>query len=274
MKEDRSFDLFAARDEYRSVNAELVAKVPDLQSAKVIVDIGAGTGLITHEAARVAQNAHVLAIEPDRRQIQKAIPYLGNCRGRVDFIQSRAEDLLPTMPESFADVVFFCNAAHLLSDEEKEECIQSIYRILRPGGYLVLNTAFAAESEPSQTKGYYFRWMKAAGKIRKKLGLTLSKEERSKARDPIGREDYLGILGKAGFVPVVNELSEIPIPREGWEAICHYWLFLDGAMPGVDPSIANPILIMALRAAFPKWPTDTWPKNWTRVWVQLIAQKA
>lgn len=274
MEEDRSFDLFAARDEYRNVNAELVAKVPDLQSAQVIVDIGAGTGLITRAAVMIAQNAYVLAIEPDRRQIQKAIPYLGSCRDRVDFIQSRAEDLLPSMPESFADVVFFCNAIHLLAEEEKVDCVQWIHRVLRPGGYLVLNTAFAVESEPPQTKGHYFRWMKAAGKIRKKLGLTLSKEERSKARNPVGREDYLRILDKAGFVTVIDELSEVPIPREGWEAICHYWLFLDGAMPGVDSSIANPILIMALQAAFPKWPTDTWPDDWTRVWVQLIAQKA
>ncbi|HEX7456358.1 MAG TPA: class I SAM-dependent methyltransferase [Candidatus Nanoarchaeia archaeon] len=274
MEVDRSFSLFSELRGYVEVNARLVAKVPGLRSADVVVDIGAGTGLITREAAMIAQNAHILAIEPDRDQIRKATLCVGSCRERVDFIQARAEHLLPGLPESFASVVFFCNAAHLLNDQEREECIQSIHRILRPGGYLVLNTAFATESEPSHTRRYYIRWMKKAATIRKMFGVELDKGERSQARNHVGREDYLGTLSKAGFVPVIDELSEVPVTREGWEAICHYWLFLKGAMPGVDPSIAWPILIMALRVAFPRWPTDAWPQDWIRVWVQLVAQKA
>lgn len=274
MGEDYSFSHFAAVAVYQQVNAEQVSVVPNLANSTSIVDVGAGTGIITKLAAERAPKANIIAIEPDLRQIEKAILHIGSCAKRVDFVQARAEDLLPGMPDCFADVVFFCNAIHLLSDEEKQVAIQSAHKILRPGGYLVMNTAFAAESVPRHTRRYYLAWMKIAREIlnQKKVEEGLQVEEageRNQARKPLSRDRYIDLLSSENFILVEDKLTEVEITYQGWEAISKYWLFLEGALPGVPYPIASQILLRALDKAFVKgWPTD-----WTRVWLQFVAQK-
>jgi ubiquinone/menaquinone biosynthesis C-methylase UbiE len=273
MERDQGFGGFAKLPVYKAVNAKLVLMVPDLQLAEQIVDVGAGTGLITDFAASGAPDSRTIAIEPDKAQIEKAVCYVGANRDRVDFVQARAEDILPGMPESFADVVFFCNAIHLLTEDEKANCVQWIHRILRPGGHIVINTAFAVESTPQHTRKYYFTWLKTA---KKRLPLSFRNASRknggrdkSQARRQLTRDSYLAMLCDNGFTPVVNELSDVEISRGGWEAICDYWLFLEGILPGVPYPLATEALIGALDEAF----AGGWPADWTRRWVQLVGRK-
>jgi SAM-dependent methyltransferase len=90
---------------------------------RVVVDLGAGTGLLTRALAR--RVAQVIAVEPDERM--RAV--LAARSPGVQVIEGRGEAI--PLPEASADGVFVSSAWHWM---DPQRAVPEVARVLRDGG--------------------------------------------------------------------------------------------------------------------------------------------
>jgi SAM-dependent methyltransferase len=91
----------------------------------VVVDLGAGTGLLTR--ALSGKVGHVIAIEPDERM--RSVLHARS--GDVEVLAGRGEAI--PLPDASADAVFVSSAWHWM---DPELAVPEITRVLRDGGRL------------------------------------------------------------------------------------------------------------------------------------------
>jgi SAM-dependent methyltransferase len=97
------------------------------EGASDVLEIGAGTGILTRLLAR--RVAHVTAVEPDERM--RAV--LSETATGVEVVAGHAEEL-PATTSSY-DVVIAASAWHWV---DEERAVPEVARVLRPGGRLSL----------------------------------------------------------------------------------------------------------------------------------------
>ncbi len=102
--------------------------------ASRILDVGCGTGLLTAAIARDYPEAKVVGIDASKSMIRVADKKRKshNCT-----YQTALAEKLPFAPETFEIVTsaLFFHHVHL---QLKEICLKEIYRILKPGGRIVI----------------------------------------------------------------------------------------------------------------------------------------
>ncbi|MFD0558025.1 methyltransferase family protein [Stackebrandtia endophytica] len=92
-----------------------------------IVDVGAGTGLLTR--GLIAMGHRVTVVEPDRQMLDKLIAVT---RGLTAHHHGNAEAL--PLPDAYADAVTAGQAYHWF---DPDRALPQIKRVLRPGGHFV-----------------------------------------------------------------------------------------------------------------------------------------
>jgi precorrin-6B C5,15-methyltransferase / cobalt-precorrin-6B C5,C15-methyltransferase len=105
----------------------------ELQAENVLWDIGAGSGSVSLEAARLGSGLQVFAIEREAeafRRLEANVANLG--AGRVRGVRADAPDGLSDLPDP--DAVFIGGSGGRLTD-----ILQKVAQRLRPGGRIVLN---------------------------------------------------------------------------------------------------------------------------------------
>lgn len=116
-------------------------------SAKTIVDLGCGTGLLTIELAKLGYQ--MIGLEPSELMLDVARK---NSQGlEIDWIQGDAASL----KEFNADLLIMTGhvAQFHIEKEQWESALRSIYNTLKPGGYLAFesrNPAVQPWNNPSQ----------------------------------------------------------------------------------------------------------------------------
>jgi SAM-dependent methyltransferase len=101
-----------------------------LGAASLVVDLGAGTGLLTRPLAQ--RVGRVLAIEPNLEMLNEAQRFLTgvhNCR-----LLAAGAEALP-LPDHCADAIVAAEAVHWFDPEPARS---EMLRILKPGGWLAL----------------------------------------------------------------------------------------------------------------------------------------
>ncbi|MQY12269.1 Ubiquinone/menaquinone biosynthesis C-methyltransferase UbiE [Streptomyces sp. RB5] len=105
-----------------------------------VVDIGCGPGHLARRlAARVAPDGDVLGIDPSpgmmryARRRARAVP-------GIRFQQGEAQSL--DLPAASRDVITSTFALHHIAADAREAALREMYRVLRPGGRLLLADAF------------------------------------------------------------------------------------------------------------------------------------
>src|SRR5712692_799539 len=273
-----SFEAFAAHPFYTEVNRALVRQALahlETRSAGTtltIVDMACGTGavtrLIAEEMARQGRQVHLIGVDPSAEALRRARRSMEEMGASADFIQGDADDLPRIVSD--ADAAFFCNAIHLVPD--KLSAFQQMASILAPGGIFACNSAFYEGTYVEGTERFYRLWTRrAVGWLRKEHPeVHLSRDAKPTAMQWLTREEYHDLLKQSGFndVGIVEERAIMTV--DSYRDIGQYWLFIEGALPGVPLSLGAAALGTSVYQAGQELGLTEIPRNW----LQIVATKS
>jgi ubiquinone/menaquinone biosynthesis C-methylase UbiE len=272
-----SYEAFTRHAFYAAVNRALVERAVTQLDARPageklrIVDLGCGTGAITQMVVealkKCGRDATVIGVEPSADAIRLAERRLEGAGMNVSFIQGDSADLARLGMR--VDGLFFCNAIHLVPD--KDEVIEQIAAALAPGGLFAFNSAFFNGTYAEGTERFYRLWtMQAMRWLRREHPeVKVSRDTHALAMQWLSQEEYVGLLHKHGFRVLHNELDEALMPLRAWQDIGRYWLFIEGALPGVPIPIGADALEASAAQAFDELNINAVPRNWLQVVAQM-----
>ena len=278
-----TFEAFAAHTFYTEINRSLVRQALASLSAHpvnatlTIVDMACGTGAITRliaeETTRQGRQAYIIGVDPSAEALRLAQKSMQEVRAagtgvKAEFIQGEASDLLNIVHD--ADAVFFCNAIHLVPD--KLAAFQQVATILAPGGIFACNSAFYNGTYVPGTERFYHLWTRrAVGWLRKEHPeIRLSRDAKATAMQWLNPTEYIDLLKQSGFNHVDTTQENVPVSLEAWKDLGHYWLFIEGALPGAPLASGAAALGTAVYQAG----EELGLTEVSRTWLQIVASKA
>ena len=277
-----TFEAFASHKFYTDVNRSLVrhaltsiSKHPS-NNQLTIVDMACGTGavtrLIAEELASQELQASIIGIDPSTEALRRAQKGMEELQARgiemkATFIQGETSDL-PKFVQN-ADAVFFCNAIHLLSD--KLSAFKLISSILALNGIFACNSAFYNGTYVEGTERFYRLWTRrAVGWLRREHPeVRLSREVKAMAMQQLDREGYIYLLKEGGFSRIDATEEEAMMTMDSYRDIGQYWLFIEGALPGIPLALGAEALGISAYEAGEELGLKEVPRNW----LQIIAHK-
>jgi ubiquinone/menaquinone biosynthesis C-methylase UbiE len=251
----------------RQALAHLPAQATD--QPLCIVDLACGTGaiseLVLQELACLGRSAHLIGIDSSAEALERAALRLAGTA--VTFVQSNLSDLTPIIDH--ADLIFFCNAIHLIP--QKETLLTRLAQALRPGGLLACNTTFFDGAYVPGTESYYRLCVRRALEYlrREHPNVRPSRQERAQAMDWLTADAYRHLLVAAGFQPRVFGVHQGHLPVQAWRDIGSYSGFIEGALPGIP----LPLGAQALRAAADQVFSEMNLSFIPRSWLQIVAAR-
>jgi ubiquinone/menaquinone biosynthesis C-methylase UbiE len=272
-----TFDPFARHQFYARVNQTLVRTAIERLDADRpagehvrVAELASGTGAVTElildELERRGRPATVVGVEPSFEAIDVARERLA---GRdVRFVQGDSSSLATTVAS--VDAVFFCNAIHLVPD--KQDAVAAIARVLAPRGFFACNSSFFTGAYAPGSERFYHLWTRRAlGWLRRNHPeVRTSREGKALAMQWLSAAEYGHLLECNGLRVVSEEYDTALMPLRSWQDIGRYWLFIEGALPGVPIPIGADALEYAAAEAFAELGIGDVP----RIWLQLVAQRA
>ncbi len=273
-----TFEAFAAHPFYTEVNRTLVQQALAHLSSRsaenpiTIVDMACGTGavtrLIAEEMAHQGRQVHLIGVDPSAEALRRAQKGMEGMCVKAEFIQGDADDL-PSIVHN-VDMAFFCNAIHLVPD--KHSAFQHIASILVSGGIFACNSAFYEGTYVLGTERFYRLWTRrAVSWLRKEHpDVHLSREAKAVAMQWLTPEEYVASLKETGFNQVETTNQDVLISLDAWRDLGQYWLFIEGALPGVPLAQGASALENAVYQAG----QELGLTEVARTWLQIIATKA
>ncbi|GAC1565190.1 MAG: hypothetical protein NVS3B14_02140 [Ktedonobacteraceae bacterium] len=272
-----TFEAFAAYPFYTEINRSLVQRALasfaacPANATLTVVDMACGTGaatrLIAEEMRRLGRQVRIIGVDPSSEALRRAQKGMEMIGAKAEFIQGEAADL-PQIVQN-ADAAFFCNAIHLLPD--KLAAFRLMASILAPHGIFACNSGFYEGTYVEGTERFYRLWTSRAVRwLRKEHPeVRLSREAKAMAMQWLSSDEYISKLKQSGFahIKAFQEIGNISI--DAWHDIGHYWLFIEGALPGVPLSLGAAALEVAVYQAGQELGITETPRNW----LQLIAFK-
>lgn len=270
-----TFDPFAQHKFYHDVNQSLVHRaIARLDEAHPkgrpvrVVELASGTGAVTElildELERLGRPGTVIGVEPSPEAIEIASDRLDSRGAR--FVQGEADSLVRVAPN--ADAIFFCNAIHLVPD--KRVVARQIASALAPNGFFACNSAFYQGTYAPGSEKFYHLWTRRAlGWLRKNHpGVRTSRTEKAMAMQWLNPDEYAQAFETSGL-HVVDRAEEVALmPLRAWQDIGRYWLFIEGALPGVPIPIGADALEHSAAEAMTELDITEVPRNW----LQMVAQ--
>lgn len=272
-----SFEPFAAHPFYTAINRSLVQQAltslftRSNNAPLTIVDMACGTGAITRliaeEIAIQRRQARIIGVDPSEEALVHAQKGMKEIEAQADFFQGDTSDL-PALVHD-ADAVFFCNAMHLVPD--KDAALQNIAAILALGGIFACNSAFYNGTSPAETTRFGRLWIRrAAGWLRKEHPEALaSREVKTTAMHLLTPDEYVSLLQKHGFCHVEAVQENVMMSLDGLRDLGHYWLFIEGALPGVQLTLGATALGITVYQTGQELGMTEVP----RLWLQIIATR-
>lgn len=272
-----TFEPFAAHAFYTQVNRSLVHQALEPLTARppdhklTIVDMACGTGavtrLIAEEMGRQQRQARIIGVDPSAEALRRAQQSMGEIGASAEFIQGDVEELPALIHD--ADAAFFCNAIHLIAD--KHAAFALMASILAPGGIFACNSAFYNGAYVEGTERFYRLWTRRAiGWLRTHHPeVHVSRESKSTAMQWIDARAYVQLLLEGGFQQVTAVQEEAIMTVESYHDIGQYWLFIEGALPGIPLSLGARALGTTVYQVGEELHLTEIPRNW----LQVVAHK-
>lgn len=272
-----TFEAFAAHTFYTEINRSLVRqalapfRTRTTEKPVTIVDMACGTGavtrLIAEEMQRQGHQAHIIGVDPSAEALRRAQKGMAEIGAQAEFIQGDTEDLVHLVHN--ADAAFFCNAIHLLPD--KRSAFQLMASILAPHGIFACNSAFYSGTYVAGTERFYRLWTRRAmAWLRKQHPeVHVSRESKTMAMQWINATEYIRLLQEGGFQHVNAVQEEVMMTVQSYHDIGQYWLFIEGALPGIPLPLGAAALGTTVYEAGAELQLTNIPRNW----LQLISCK-
>lgn len=150
-----------------------------IQPGESVLDVGCGTGEVTLRAKKRAGNGTVYGIDPAPEMIAVARKKAVRKKLDIDFRVGVIEAL--PFPDSSIDAVTSSLMMHHLPDDLKKRGLAEIYRVLKPGGRLLIAD-----------------FMRPTGSLLNHLFIAFTRHRGLKT----GIEDLQKLLNEAGFTQV------------------------------------------------------------------------
>jgi ubiquinone/menaquinone biosynthesis C-methylase UbiE len=274
-----NFEAFASHAFYTEINRSLVRKalapllINPVDRTLTIIDMACGTGSVTRliaeetAARHVSQQTCIVGFDPSAEALRLAQQSFEEMGSKADFFQGETEDLASIVQH--VDAAFFCNAIHLIIN--KLEAFQQMAAILAPGGILACNSAFYDGTNLDDTFRFSRLWIRrAVGWLRKNHPeVRLSREAKATARQWLSPDDYISLLNQSGFSSVDATEERIAMPLDSLIDLGHYWLFIEGALPGAPLAIGAEALGSTVYDVAHELNMTYLP----RMWLQIVATK-
>lgn len=113
-----------------------IVKAAVLHGDEHIADIGCGEGTFLSEACTLYPHIQAYGIDPDPILLSQARARPTLSHSNVVLEQGVAQSL--SLPNTSCDVAFCTHTLHHLTDTEKAAALREMYRILRPGGRIII----------------------------------------------------------------------------------------------------------------------------------------
>ncbi|HYT37267.1 MAG TPA: methyltransferase domain-containing protein [Ktedonobacteraceae bacterium] len=274
-----TFEAFAAHAFYTEINRSLVRKalapllIHPADQARTIIDMACGTGSVTRLIAEEiaahhrSQQTRIIGVDPSAEALRLAQQSLEEMGSKADFFQGETKDLASIVKH--VDAAFFCNAIHLIIN--KLDAFQQMAAILAPGGVLACNSAFYDGTNLDETFRFSRLWIRrAVGWLRKNYpDVRLSREAKATARQWLSPDEYISLLNQSGFSSVDATEERIAMPLDSLIDLGHYWLFIEGALPGAPLAIGAEALGSTVYDVAQELNMTYLP----RMWLQIVATK-
>lgn len=114
---------------------ERIVELSGLHGGEVVVDVGSGTGLLTLAIADTASTIWAIDSSPSMGEYLKVKAQSGGWENVHTVLASAAS--LPLV-DGIADVVMSNYCYHEMREEDKRRALSEAYRVLKPGGRLVV----------------------------------------------------------------------------------------------------------------------------------------
>ena len=140
----------------------------------------------------------------------------------------------------------------------------AIARVLAPRGFFACNSSFFTGAYAPGSERFYHLWTRRAlGWLRvNHPEARTSRESKAMAMQWLSAEEYEHLLTSNGL-HVVSENNETALmPLRSWQDIGRYWLFIEGALPGIPIPIGADALEYAAAEAFTELGITEVPRIW------------
>ncbi len=227
-----NFDIFSQQKEYQEVNLKFVERTLPIEEISfdtefVMLDVACGTGLITSILLDKVngRRCKIVGIDPNFASIEIAkskVRAFGETK--VEFYECIAQDIPNFIPSESVDVAYFCNAIHEIpTDLGKQESLNAIAKVLKPGGKLFMNSTFTRESYTPDTVKFW-------GMLKLIAFQSLGKKRSKDATqfEILSIDDYKRKLINAGFNVVEVNSVRVELSESAMLAICKYDAFIQG----------------------------------------------
>ncbi len=139
---------------------EELISAANIEPVHHILDIGCGTGTLVVKLKRQYPSAQVVGIDPDPKVLRRARIKATRAAVSVQLDQGFADEL-PYKDESF-DRVFSSFMFHHLNEQERENMLREVLRVLRRGGLFHLLDFVAANG----SNGFFDRLFQAHARMK------------------------------------------------------------------------------------------------------------
>jgi len=176
-------EMYDKVSKYQYINGLALVNKLNVSSRHKVLDVGCGTGRLTLKLAGKVD--HIMGIDPSIQRIEVARRKLTKMKpGNVSFELGSSDDI-GRYGEDVFDVVYLNAVFHWIND--KEEALNNIYRVLKPGGKLGICTG---------DKDHSFTVKIVAKEVLKRAGI-INKSVDSSV--PVNKVELRSLLKKSDF---------------------------------------------------------------------------
>jgi ubiquinone/menaquinone biosynthesis C-methylase UbiE len=240
------YSNFTNNPVYRAATSHLV-DLAGSADGRAVIDLACGTGACSLSLLERYTPAELTLVDPDKDGLAYAQEL---CPVRSRTLCMSAEQLPSAIPKNAADIVMVGNAVHLFNDIGA--ATRGIRHCLRPGGVVVMSTAFHVDAAGDDEHAFIRSVFVEA--LRMLRGTPKTKREESSrdssARTHLRASEVEASLADAGLVGI--ELSEKGFLLDGnfYSDFVATREFASAALPGYPPALAAEALSKcALRVA-------------------------